>query len=42
LTQCQIKSRPTTEQLPLVAFHLDGERDYDEFDIAAQLAAERG
>ena len=30
------------EQLPLVAFRLTGERDYDEFDIAAQLAAERG
>jgi glutamate decarboxylase len=33
---------PNAEQLPLVAFQLDGERDYDEFDIAAQLAAERG
>jgi glutamate decarboxylase len=31
-----------TEQLPLVAFRLTGERDYDEFDIASQLAAERG
>jgi glutamate decarboxylase len=30
------------EQLPLVAFQLDGERNYDEFDIASQLAAERG
>ena len=30
------------EQLPLVAFKLTGERDYDEFDIASQLAAERG
>jgi glutamate decarboxylase len=30
------------EQLPLVAFRLDSERDYDEFDIASQLAAERG
>ena len=30
------------EQLPLVAFQLDGEHDYDEFDVAAQLAAERG
>ena len=30
------------EQLPLVAFRLTGERDYDEFDVAAQLAAERG
>ena len=30
------------EQLPLVAFQLDGEHDYDEFDVASQLAAERG
>jgi glutamate decarboxylase len=29
-------------QLPLVAFRLRGERDYDEFDVASQLAAERG
>jgi glutamate decarboxylase len=32
----------TDEQLPLVAFQLTGERDYDEFDVASQLAAERG
>jgi len=31
-----------SEQLPLVAFKLIGERDYDEFDVASQLAAERG
>ncbi len=30
------------EQLPLVAFKLAGEHDYDEFDIAWQLSAERG
>jgi glutamate decarboxylase len=30
------------EQLPLVAFQLADEREYDEFDVAAQLAAERG
>jgi glutamate decarboxylase len=30
------------EQLPLVAFRLSGERPYDEFDVASQLAAERG
>ncbi len=30
------------EQLPLVAFKLAGEHNYDEFDLAAQLAAERG
>ena len=30
------------EQLPLVAFKLAEPRNYDEFDIAGQLAAERG
>src|ERR1700691_4840701 len=30
------------EQLPLVAFKLAGEHPYDEFDVAAQLASERG
>jgi glutamate decarboxylase len=30
------------EQLPLVAFQLAEEHDYDEFDVASQLAAERG
>jgi glutamate decarboxylase len=30
------------EQLPLVAFRLTGEHPYDEFDLASQLAAERG
>ena len=30
------------EQLPLVAFQLAEERSYDEFDIAAQLASQRG
>jgi glutamate decarboxylase len=30
------------EQLPLVAFRLTDERNFDEFDIASQLAAERG
>ena len=34
--------RRAQEQLPLVAFKLTGERDYDEFDVASQLAAERG
>ena len=33
---------PDAEQLPLVAFQLEGEHDYDEFDVASQLAAERG
>jgi glutamate decarboxylase len=30
------------EQLPLVAFRLADDKDYDEFDIAWQLSAERG
>jgi glutamate decarboxylase len=30
------------EQLPLVVFRLNGEQAYDEFDVASQLAAERG
>ena len=29
-------------QFPLVAFKLADDHDYDEFDVAAQLAAERG
>jgi glutamate decarboxylase len=33
---------PGAEQLPLVAFQLKGEHNYDEFDVASQLAAERG
>src|SRR5262245_16117516 len=33
---------PGAEQLPLVAFQLAEPRGYDEFDIASQLAAERG
>jgi glutamate decarboxylase len=32
----------TDEQLPLVAFRLAGDHDYDEFDLASQLSAERG
>jgi glutamate decarboxylase len=30
------------EQLPLVAFKLNGEKNYDEFDVSWQLSAERG
>jgi glutamate decarboxylase len=30
------------EQLPLVAFRLAGDHNFDEFDVASQLAAERG
>jgi glutamate decarboxylase len=30
------------EQLPLVAFSLNGDYPYDEFDVASQLASERG
>ena len=33
---------PDEEQLPLVAFQLTGDQNYDEFDIAWQLSAERG
>jgi glutamate decarboxylase len=33
---------PDAEQLPLVAFQLEEARNYDEFDVASQLAAERG
>ncbi len=33
---------PGAEQLPLVAFKLCEKRNFDEFDVAAQLAAERG
>jgi glutamate decarboxylase len=33
---------PDAEQLPLVAFKLNGDRGFDEFDVAGQLAAERG
>jgi glutamate decarboxylase len=32
----------TAEQLPLVAFRLNDDRGYDEFDVASQLSAERG
>jgi glutamate decarboxylase len=30
------------EQLPLVAFRLAGDKNYDEFDLSWQLSAERG
>jgi glutamate decarboxylase len=33
---------PNAEQLPLVAFQLTGDHDFDEFDVASQLSAERG
>jgi glutamate decarboxylase len=33
---------PGAEQLPLVAFKLAEKRNFDEFDVASQLAAERG
>jgi glutamate decarboxylase len=38
----EIVGAENAEQLPLVAFHLAEAGAYDEFDIAAQLAAERG
>jgi glutamate decarboxylase len=40
--QFEIIGAAEEEQLPLVAFKLKSEHDYDEFDVAAQLAAERG
>ena len=38
----QLVGEEGTEQLPLVAFQLEGDHPYDEFDVASQLAAERG
>jgi len=38
----ELIGRPEEEQLPLVAFRLAGDHGYDEFDVAGQLAAERG
>ena len=38
----ELIGRDDEEQLPLVAFQLEGDHDYDEFDVASQLAAERG
>jgi glutamate decarboxylase len=38
----ELIGKPGAEQLPLVAFQLAGEHNYDEFDVASQLAAERG
>ena len=38
----EVDRRRGAEQLPLVAFKLTGDHDYDEFDVASQLAAERG
>ena len=38
----QMVGEEGAEQLPLVAFQLAGDHNYDEFDIASQLAAERG
>src|SRR4051812_49686354 len=38
----ELVGEPGAEQLPLVAFRLVGDPGYDEFDVASQLAAERG
>ena len=38
----RLVGEPGAEQLPLVAFQLAEDRGYDEFDVASQLAAERG
>jgi glutamate/tyrosine decarboxylase-like PLP-dependent enzyme len=40
--QLSIIGDEDSEQLPLVAFQLAQEQSYDEFDIGAQLASERG
>jgi glutamate decarboxylase len=44
ITKCDLEviGSEDDEQLPLVAFKLSGEHSYDEFDVSAQLAAERG
>jgi glutamate decarboxylase len=42
MDQFKLVGEPDEEQLPLVAFRLEGEHAYDEFDVAGQLAAERG
>jgi glutamate decarboxylase len=42
LGRFRLIGEPGAEQLPLVAFQLAEECDYDEFDLAVQLAAERG
>jgi glutamate decarboxylase len=38
----ELIGKPGAEQLPLVAFQLAGEHNFDEFDVASQLASERG
>jgi glutamate decarboxylase len=38
----QLIGHESDEQLPLVAFQLTDGHEYDEFDVASQLAAERG
>jgi glutamate decarboxylase len=38
----ELVGKEDEEQLPLVAFKLAEEHNYDEFDVASQLAAERG
>lgn len=42
LSDFELMGSPGAEQLPLVAFKLKQAKNYDEFDIAAQLSAERG
>ena len=38
----KLMGEENAEQLPLVAFQLEGEHNFDEFDVAGQLASERG
>jgi glutamate decarboxylase len=40
--QFDLVGEEDAEQLPLVAFRLKGDSGFDEFDVASQLAAERG
>ena len=42
MDQFELMGEPGAEQLPLVAFRLAKELNYDEFDVASQLSAERG
>jgi glutamate decarboxylase len=42
LGEFQLVGHDGSEQLPLVAFQLTDGHEYDEFDVASQLAAERG
>ena len=42
MDEFELIGEPGAEQLPLVAFKMAKELNYDEFDVASQLATERG